>query len=528
MPEFTDLPDDFSCPYRNGCPYLEGLSTGWVFRRYQQVAGTECHYEYQLEELGKQLGQERRQRRQLELENQPLQAQLQALHRRQFKGRRAPRDPSSTDSNPEKKAKKRGAPVGHPPWQRAKPKHIDRTVPVPAPKICPHCHGSHLQPVGQLHEHVQEDIVLEPRAVAIRFVHQQSYCPTCDCKVLEPGPGELLGSYIGPAAKATAVYMRYELDVSDRKISRFFAEFFGLSFVPASAYGFERQAVRRGLPLYEDLRQKIRALPVAHGDETSWRHDGDNYFVWYGGNDQLAFFVFAPDRSGQTAQSIFGERFSGILVSAAYAAYNAVHPKDWQSCLFHIKNKAKELGQELALLQGKAANPAARQFCQQVQDFVRTACQAHRRLAQGPWRAKLAKEKQQGLRRTLRRLCRQPLDHAKTESFRQRLRGKEQQHLLVCFRHPQVPPTNSQAERSMRPVVLMRHVVHCTRSPKGLENHSVLRSLFETARRQGRKANEFFYDLFTQDTKQAQAALYRNTPKGKPRPRPACEKKKPP
>jgi hypothetical protein len=32
---------------------------------------------------------------------------------------------------------------------------------------------------------------------------------------------------------------------------------------------------RCGLPLYEDLRKKIRALSVAYADETSWRHDGD-------------------------------------------------------------------------------------------------------------------------------------------------------------------------------------------------------------------------------------------------------------
>jgi hypothetical protein len=80
----------------------------------------------------------------------------------------------------------------------------------------------------------------------------------------------------------------------------------------------------------------------------------------------------------------------------------------------------------------------------------------------------------------------------------------------------------------MRPVVLMRHVVHGTRSAKGLENHSVLRSLFETARRQGRKVNQFFYDLFTQDTRQAQAALYRNAPTARPRRRPSCAREKPP
>ena len=525
MPRFSELDHWFVCPYRDGCPYLEGLSTHWVMMRYQSVAGTECHYEYVIEQQNQQLAQTNRRLRQLEQENQQLRAELHALHRRQFKGRRA--RPPAAPAGAAARHKKRGAPVGHPPWVRPKPKHIDQVVPVPAPKRCPHCGRSHLLPVSQIVEHLQEDIVLEPRTVAVRYLHQQAYCPGCGDNVLVAAPAELLGSYIGPAAKATALYMRYELNVPDRKISRFFAEFFGLKFVPASAYGFERQAVRRGLPLYEDLRQKIRALPVAHGDETSWRHDGDNYFVWYGGNEQLAFFVLASDRSGQTAQSLFGERFQGILVSDAYAAYNAIHAKDWQSCLFHIKKHAKELDQELALLKGRARDPAARQFCQQLQSWVYRTCQAHRRLTRARWRPKAARKAGQRLRQQLRRLCRPPLAHAKTEAFRQRLRGKEQQHLFTCFNHPRVPPTNSQAERSMRPVVLMRHVVHCTRSPKGLENHSVLRSLFEPARRQGRKVHQFFFELFTQDTRQAQAALY-HTPLGKPHSANAPTRKKPP
>jgi hypothetical protein len=96
---------------------------------------------------------------------------------------------------------------------------------------------------------VQEDIVVEPRVVTTCYVHQQAYCPHCKRKVRQAGAGELPGSYIGPATKATAIYLRYELNVPTRKISRFFADFFGLKFVPASAYGFERQAARRGAPL---------------------------------------------------------------------------------------------------------------------------------------------------------------------------------------------------------------------------------------------------------------------------------------
>ncbi len=514
MPEFKDLPDDYRCPYRDGCPYLEGLSTGWVFRRYQEAVATECHYEYQLEELGKELREQRRHSKDVELQNQQLRAQLQALHRRQFKGRRAAAAGPSTC--PSSEPRKRGAPKGHPPWQRAKPKRIDQVVAVPAPQSCPDCHHPELQPLAQIHEHLQEDIVLEPRTIVTCFRHQQAYCPRCDKNVWLPGPGEMPGAYIGPAAKATAAYLRYQLNVPDRKISQFFSDFFGLKFVPASAYGFERQAVRRGLPLYEDLRQKIRALAVVHADETSWRHDGQPYWLWYAGDEDLAFFHLDPHRSTQAAQSVLGEHFGGTIVADAYASYKGVHPKDWQSCLAHIKTRAKELEQEIALLQGKAADPNALRFCQDVQSWVRAACQAHHHLPHR-WRAKTAKRKARALRRELCRLCRTPLRYPKAETFRKRLLGPEQKHFFTCFRRPNVPPTNNQAERSLRPAVIMRKVVQGTRSDKGLENHAVLRSLFETAHRQGHRPHQFFLDLLTKTTAQAQAALYRRRLTAKPR-----------
>lgn len=507
MPEFKDLPEDFRCPYREGCPYLEGLSTRWVFDRYQKVAGTECHYEYQLAELYKELDQERRQRKELELEKQQLQAQLHALHRRQFKGRRKPATPSP--ECPSVQHRKRGAPVGHPPWIRRRPKQIDLGLEIAAPQCCPECQSPDLQPVPTVREHVQEDIVVEPRVVTTCYVHHQAHCAQCGRDVLLPGPGELLGSYIGPAAKATAIYLRYELNVSDRKISRFFADFFGLKFVPASAYGFERQAVRRGQPLYLDLLEKVRSLRVVHADETSWRQDGQPYWVWYAGNQDLAAFLLDPHRTAQAAQKLLGHKFGGVLVADALASYQGVQPKDRQSCLAHIKTKAKELDQELALLSGDAADPKAREFCQAIQGWVQDACQTHHALTTRPWRAPAAKAQERKLKQQLRKLCRRPLHYPKAEKFRQRLRGPEQRRLFTCFRRPGVPPTNNQAERSLRPVVIMRKVIQGTRSEKGLENHSVLRSLFETAKRQGKKPQRFFLDLFTKETADAQAALYR-------------------
>ena len=67
MPEFRDLPADFCCPYRHSCPYLEGLSTGWVWEERQHDALLTADYERQMEELYRQLQDEGRQRQEQEI-----------------------------------------------------------------------------------------------------------------------------------------------------------------------------------------------------------------------------------------------------------------------------------------------------------------------------------------------------------------------------------------------------------------------------------------------------------------------------
>ena len=260
----------------------------------------------------------------------------------------------------------------------------------------------------------------------------------------------------------------------------------------------------------------------------AWRHDGHPCWVWYAGDDDLAAFLWQAHRSTEAAQALLGEKFGGVLVADAFASYNGVQPKNRQSCLAHIKTKAKELQQELALLKGRAADPRAHQFCQNIQGFVHDLCLVHRQHARQPWRARRAKAKARQLKKQLQRLCRTPLRHPRTETFRKRLAGPEQKLFFTCFRRPKVPPTNNQAERSLRPVVIMRKVIQGTRSAKGLQNHSVIRSLFETARRQGKKPHRFFLNLLTQNTAQAQAALYKNPLQFQPQPpKKSCHKKPP-
>lgn len=113
----------------------------------------------------------------------------------------------------------------------------------------------------------------------------------------------------------------------------------------------------------------------------------------------------------------------------------------------------------------------------------------------------------------LRSICSRELTDEKADAFRRRLRDPTREYcrLFTFLKYPQIQPTNNQAERSLRCLVIFRKICFGTRSAQGSYCHSVLPSLLETARRQGNHPFDFFKTLFISDTATAQAALYRHS-----------------
>jgi transposase len=452
----------------------------------------------------------------LERENGELKAKLQALHRRQFKSNKkkdteteGKKDEEVSSSNGEKR-KKRGAPAGHPGWMRPKPDHIDRTVDVPAPMVCPHCQSKDVTPMEESTEHVQEDIVIQPRTLVTRYLHGQAFCRRCHRPVVQAGQGELLNAPIGPVSKSVAIYLRYRIGISYRKTRELFRELFGLEFVPASALGFDRKASAEGEPIYQDLRDKMRTSEVVHADETSWRNDGVGHHVWFAGNERLAFFHIDRHRSAKVAKSIFGESFDGTLVRDRYAAYNGIGV-DWQVCLAHILTNAKEIRAEHALLPQTEKDTATSSFCDRIIDLCSRLCEIGQKLKSGaiPWKA--APKIETSFVKELNTICKRPLHFKPAETLRTYLAGAEHKFLFTFLRRPGVPPTNNHAEQSLRHLVIFRKICLGTRSESGLKTHSILPSLVQTARRQGVHPRKFLQILLTADTATAQAALYNNS-----------------
>jgi len=509
-------PHDFECLYRHSCPYLDGLSTRWVLGEYRRAAEVYQEHLRIIDGFDGDLKARDERIRLLERENAELKAKLQALHRRQFRSNQK-RDTETGGKGVEgvspptvEKRKKRGAPTGHPGWVRPKPERIDRTVHVPAPTICPHCQSEELTPMEESTEHVQEDIVIEPRTLVTRYLHGQAFCVRCHRPVVQAGEGELLNAPIGPVAKSVALYLRYRMGIPYRKTTELFRELFGLKFVPASALLFDRKAAARGTPIYEDLRDKIRASDVVHADETSWRSDGVGHFVWFAGNDNLSFFHIDRHRSAEVAKTIFGEDFDGTLVRDRYAAYNGIGV-DWQVCIAHILTRAKEISGEHALLPPTDKDAATGPFCNRLMDLCSRLCETGQKLESGDLPRKAAPKIEKGFTRELNTICKRPLRFKPADTLRTYLAGPEQKFLFTFLRHSGVPPTNNHAEQSLRHLVIFRKICFGTRSDSGLKTHSILPSLVQTARKQGVHPRKFLQTLLTANTATAQAALYNNS-----------------
>ena len=500
-------PDNYDCPYRDCCPHLEGLPTAFAFGEYQRSYEEQMEHWKVRDELNELLEKMRRRTQELEAENAQLKARLTAMHRRQFKTNRK----SSTPPAPEP-ARKRGAPKGHPGWHRPTPTHIDRTLTVAAPEVCPHCHGTDLKPIPELKDHLQEDIVLSPRTHVTCFKHHQAFCATCRRPVIQTAPGELLHCPIGPKTKALAVFLRYGMRVPYRKVRELLEVLFGMRFVPASAVGFDRAATLKGQPLYEDLKEKLRAAASLHADETSWREDGISHYLWYAGNEDLGLYHIDRHRSAEAARLVLGD-FAGVLTTDGYAAYNAVDAKDRQTCLAHLIRNCREIKQEIELKEAGFQDPQALRFVDEVSGLLKEACMQGSRLRAGTIAPSAALQRRRSYYRKLSRICSRPLKDEKALNLQRRLTdpGRDKPRLFTFLKYPDTQPTNNHAERSLRGMVIFRKISMGTRSPTGSQCHSVLPSLLLTAQRQGRQPLSFLETLFCEKPHIAKAALYNNS-----------------
>ena len=109
--------------------------------------------------------------------------------------------------------------------------------------------------------------------------------------------------------------------------------------------------VRRTLQAHvDDLKTQARASPILHADETCWRENGVNGYIWAfatPGEDAVRYYAYDHSRGQVVVKRILDGQFDGHLVSDFYCGYNLYAGKH-QRCWVHLLRDLHALKEQQA------------------------------------------------------------------------------------------------------------------------------------------------------------------------------------
>jgi hypothetical protein len=259
----------------------------------------------------------------------------------------------------------------------------------------------------------------------------------------------------------------------------------------------------------EQIKTQARASPILHADETGWRENGRNGYIWSlstHGEAAVRWYTYDHSRASGVIKRLLAGRFTGHLVSDFYAGYNS-YPGQHQRCWVHLLRDLRDLQKPYPLPEGTPlpVQPqagedlaiAVHRWTDAVRALYTTAKQW---LADHPSPTLAAREaKYQRLMTQSHQLGLQyitPTTHP-CRTLGQRLlrhEGELFQFVLVDG----LAADNNPAERSVRHIVIMRKISGGSRSTEGTTTRMALASLFGTWQARGLNPfEECFHRLST-------------------------------
>ena len=308
-------------------------------------------------------------------------------------------------------------------------------------------------------------------------------CPACRRRCIPPAQldGVALGRQrLGVNVLSRIATLREEGRLPIRSVQWYLDTVHQLSLSVGAIVSAIHQTAQQAQPAVAAMVDRIRASPVVHADETGWRQNGNNGYVWTFSTPTERYFL-RRGRGKAVVDEALGESFSGVLVSDFYAAYHHYDgPK--QRCWAHLLRDIHDLV-ALYLKDTPLARWAAavHRLYEEAKAFSHPQAQ-RRRVAQLAWERKLLAIGQPFLADRLAlqgRLCRRIERHIKS------LPRTGYGELFVFVAEPDVPADNNPAERSLRHVVISRKISGGTRSERGTESKMTLASIFGTWRARG-------------------------------------------
>lgn len=379
-------------------------------------------------------------------------------------------DKVSKSEKEQKSPRKPGKQPGGKGFCRSQPLKAEVIVPH-YPDLCSACNHDLAESESQRYMgyYVLE---LEPELFGLRIVTQlhhyyQINCSCGHCTHAKPGKGlvsivegrsknlilteyVLVGSFL--ATFIASLGVRYRM--SRTKIQEFLKDWTNTELSIGTIDKCIREAGIACVPVVEELVEQLQQADILHLDETHWCESGKLHWLWVAVTTKTAVFHIGSRRKEELSYLV-KEVFLGWLVSDGYGAYRS-HPKR-QRCVAHLIRKAAQIGQWIL---------------DDLRELIATIADAGENNRDA-----------RKLLRSLRRVCHlgKKVEHSKLQALAKEI-FNDWDAVIAFVHHPELPPTNNEAERALRHAVIARKIGFGTRTREGSLAYSSLLSVVETCR----------------------------------------------
>ena len=369
--------------------------------------------------------------------------------------------------------KKNGQKKGHKGYTRKIPKRIDVIKPLTIEK-CPYC-GNELSKVQEIRKRYVEDIPEISNTIITEYQIERRYCKHCK-KMVEPDiPDALPNARFGLRLMLLVVFLKVGLALPVEKITFLLKAQYNITLSNGEVIKMLKQVAKAFGPYYRELEHKIKDARVKHSDETGWRINGRNHWLWVLINKEIALYIIRKKRNYKVPAEILGKQEGNVIISDRLQTYNNLEKHTGchqQKCWVHIMRKSRDLAKHYK--EAKTVHRRLKSIYKQAKSYNHKATD----------------EQVNKLLKRIDRIYQLKFEHSEVIKFVRSICKTHRENLFRFTQDPEIDGDNNRAERAIRKAVIIRKISSGNRSKNGAEILGILLSVIETLKLQGKNPLE--------------------------------------
>jgi len=315
----------------------------------------------------------------------------------------------------------------------------------------------------------------------IKVTLEKKYCRLCQSVTTARSTKGIPRADIGLNTTIHLIYFWISMCAATTRIAEYMRVFFGQSLSTAGISQHIIGVSKILEPVQEGILAQLKNSKIIQADETGWRVNGKNWWLWVLGNQKWAYYTIDQSRGKDVVRKMLGEFFLGVLVVDGWKAYLFLECEQ-QSCMAHLLRKIRKLHKAFPNL--RSVFKFYVKFRKILRDGERLQSQREK-LGELVFQRRLKK-----LHIRLDQLLKWSNPNDILKDIIKKVKN-QQPRILTFVEHPNVPCHNNFAEYLIRIGVLKRKVSFGSKSAKGAKAYATLLSIYSTCKLQNIPFQDF-------------------------------------